>query len=137
MDDDDKVGYGRPPKHTRFRKGVSGNPKGRPKGVPNMRDAIRRAAAMKVQVKIGDRTRTMSTVEAVAQRLIQKALNGDVKAAETLIKHGDLAVPTDAARVVHGAVTDEDLGIVRGYLERAGQQPGPALDHDQDPGGGS
>jgi hypothetical protein len=27
----DQVGYGRPPRHTRFRKGRSGNPKGRPK----------------------------------------------------------------------------------------------------------
>ncbi len=30
--DDGKIGYGRPPKHTRFKAGQSGNPKGRPKG---------------------------------------------------------------------------------------------------------
>ena len=30
--DDGKVGYGKPPKHTRFQSGQSGNPKGRPKG---------------------------------------------------------------------------------------------------------
>lgn len=29
--DDDNVGYGKPPKHTRFQKGQSGNPRGRPK----------------------------------------------------------------------------------------------------------
>ena len=28
---DDKIGYGRPPKHTRFKKGQSGNPGGRPR----------------------------------------------------------------------------------------------------------
>ena len=29
---DNKVGYGRPPRHSRFTKGQSGNPKGRPQG---------------------------------------------------------------------------------------------------------
>lgn len=30
-DDDEPIGYGKPPRYTRFRKGQSGNPKGRPK----------------------------------------------------------------------------------------------------------
>ena len=30
--DDERVGYRRPPRSTRFRKGRSGNPRGRPKG---------------------------------------------------------------------------------------------------------
>lgn len=30
-----KVGYGRPPTHSRFQKGCSGNPRGRQKGVDN------------------------------------------------------------------------------------------------------
>jgi hypothetical protein len=35
MGDDDQVGYGKPPKHSQFKKGQSGNSRGRPKGRKN------------------------------------------------------------------------------------------------------
>jgi hypothetical protein len=37
MSKDYAVGYGRPPKHTRFKPGQSGNPRGRKKGVQNFK----------------------------------------------------------------------------------------------------
>src|ERR1700722_3483085 len=44
------VGYGKPPRRTRFRKGVSGNPKGRPKGSKNLASIFRKISHEKVQV---------------------------------------------------------------------------------------
>jgi Family of unknown function (DUF5681) len=40
---DYKVGYGRPPEHSRFKRGQSGNPRGRPRKHRNFRTVLRRA----------------------------------------------------------------------------------------------
>jgi hypothetical protein len=42
-----QVGYGRPPQHTRFKRGQSGNPRGRRPGQPNMKTAIQRVLTAK------------------------------------------------------------------------------------------
>jgi hypothetical protein len=44
------VGFKRTPKHTRFKKGKSGNPRGRPKGALNVATILRKALAAPVKV---------------------------------------------------------------------------------------
>ena len=51
--DVEHVGYGKPPKRTRFQKGRSGNPKGRPKG-SGMRSAVEKVLARKVPISVTD-----------------------------------------------------------------------------------
>ena len=48
--DDEKVGYGRPPKHSRFRKGQSGNPRSRPKGARGLKTDLRAELSERVRV---------------------------------------------------------------------------------------
>ena len=45
-----KVGYGKPPKQTQFKKGVSGNPSGRPKGSLNMATVLQRTLSEKTAI---------------------------------------------------------------------------------------
>jgi hypothetical protein len=47
---DYEVGYGKPPKHSQFPKGQSGNPKGRPKKLKNMQELLNEELEKKITV---------------------------------------------------------------------------------------
>lgn len=68
-----KVGRGNPPKHTQFRKGTTGNPKGRPKGSKNLSSYLMEAAPDQVSATVGGRTRKISKIQATAMQLATKA----------------------------------------------------------------
>jgi hypothetical protein len=84
--DEYDVGYGKPPQHTRFKPGQSGNPKGRPKQCQNLKSEIRNALVKKVTVTENGRVRSMSRLKAIVTGLTAKALKGDVRAAESVLR---------------------------------------------------
>jgi Family of unknown function (DUF5681) len=71
------VGYGKPPQHSRFQPGKSGNPGGRPKGLRNFKTDVERMLKLPVKIKQGGRDRNVSTQEASLMRLREKALRGE------------------------------------------------------------
>lgn len=81
------VGYSRPPKAFQFKKGVSGNPKGRPKKSTdtnyeclyeeNVKRLAYKAAYEKVPVREGDKTVYMPAIEALLRMMLRRALKGD------------------------------------------------------------
>jgi hypothetical protein len=81
-----EVGYGRPPKHSQFKAGQSGNPAGRRKGERNLKTDVMRILQAPVKVKEGGRSRTRSTQEGVLLVLREKALRGDARAADRLLE---------------------------------------------------
>ena len=78
------VGFGKPPRHTRFRKGISGNPKGRPKGTRNLATALRRILQEKVVINENGVRKTRSKLEAAVTQLVNKAAIGDLLAMRQL-----------------------------------------------------
>jgi len=80
------VGYGRPPVHTRFKAGKSGNPKGRPRGSRNLRTIIQDALTTKVVLRQGQGKRLISKLEGIVLRQVDDALKGDPKAALATLK---------------------------------------------------
>jgi hypothetical protein len=76
------VGYGKPPKKSRFKPGTSGNPKGRPKRKPAaISKIIRDALSAAVRYRANGRTKTATRHEVVLKTLIAQALKGDLTAA--------------------------------------------------------
>lgn len=75
------IGYGRPPIHSRFKPGQSGNPKGRPKGVRNLR-TLRRALYLEpTRIRDGEKLKTVPRVLAIDAAVMSRALKGDPRAA--------------------------------------------------------
>jgi Family of unknown function (DUF5681) len=80
-----EVGYGKPPKHSRFCKGQSGNPQGRPKGSKNLATLLDQALDEPVIVNEYGQRRQVSKREAVLKQLVNKAASGDLKSMHLLL----------------------------------------------------
>ena len=129
---DYEVGYGKPPKHTRFKKGQSGNSKGRPKGAKGLNASLKKEMESKVTVREGGREVTISKAEAAAKRVVQKALSGDMPALKMLAQL-DAAlqeqVEREAEQVAQAVVPDQtDEDVLRHFAETI-------QDSDFDPSG--
>ena len=80
-----EVGYGRPPAKYRFQKGVSGNPKGRPKGTQNFATLFMKVMAKFVTITENGKRKKISRLEAAATQLANDAARGDKKAIQLAV----------------------------------------------------
>ena len=80
------VGYGRPPKHTRFKPGQSGNYRGRPKGSRNLQPELCKVLTDPVIVSEGGKRRRVPAINALYRVSMQRALKGDFRAAQFVLK---------------------------------------------------
>ena len=83
---DYEVGYQKPPKATRFAKGQSGNPSGRPKGKRNWATTLHAALEQKVTITENGRQRQVTKLEAATMQLVNKAAAGDAHAIRLMLQ---------------------------------------------------
>ena len=114
---DYEVGYKRPPKNTQFQPGQSGNPKGRPKGTRNLATDLAEELEQKILITEGGKQQWTTKQQAVIKTLIAKAVKGETRAADVLIK---LILGIEEARNAQSSseeISEEDETILAQYRE--------------------
>ena len=125
-----KVGRGRPPLHSRFKKGQSGNPRGpRPKNLPEL---LVRALDEPVIVTTDGHSRQITKREAVIAQLVDKSTGADLRATKMLIdmlkdieKRAGTAPPPEAPQF-----TPADEEVVENLLARLRRMELPKIHHE-------
>jgi hypothetical protein len=80
-----KVGYAKPPKHTRFTKGRSGNPKGRPTGSKNLATMMIEELTQPVAIVENGKRTKIPKIRAAVRQALNRAMVGDFKALQQIV----------------------------------------------------
>jgi len=120
---DYEVGYGKPPRHSRFKPGRSGNPDGRPRGSRGLRTELRSELGELMTVTENGKSRRMPKRRVVIKALLAKALKGDVRAAEKILQLIVQAEGFEDPRTERGRLSEADRKLVERLLARGDPDP--------------
>jgi hypothetical protein len=110
---DYEVGYGKPPRHTRFVKGQSGNPRGRPSGTKNFTTLLNEALNETVIVTENGGRRKVSKRQAILTQLVNRSATADLRAIKLLFDIvRDLEHPTEPASPEAAASGEADHKVI-------------------------
>ncbi len=125
MPSDYKVGYRKPPRHRQFKKGQSGNPKGRPKGAKNLKTELMEELQEKILVREDGRPMTVSRQRAMIKSMMAKALQGDHRAANVIFGMVYRLFNLDEVEPAETDLAAEDIAILESFRARAKQHSRP------------
>jgi hypothetical protein len=114
-----RVGYRSPPEATRFQKGVSGNPRGRPTGSLNVATVLTRTLREKVVINANGRRKTVTKLEAALKQLVDQAAAGDLRALRhlTALAH-DAEAQQNLRDTQRQDLGELDRDVMQGILRR-------------------
>ena len=127
--DDYTIGYRKPPRHSQFRKGQSGNPGGRRRSLAaNAHSALASVLARRVTVAGEEGEARMSQLEALMADLVKKARGGDTRCMKLVLDRlSELEASGPAQRALeslsHKAAREEERG--QGTVGAAVEMPDP------------
>jgi uncharacterized protein DUF5681 len=111
---DHEVGYGKPPHHSQFVKGQSGNPRGRPAGAKNLKTLLNKALNELVIVTENGGQRKISKREAIVTQLVNRSAQADLKAIQILLSMlRDIEGHAEAGAADPDKFTEADAQIIQ------------------------
>ena len=115
-----EIGWRKPPVHSRWRPGQSGNPRGRPKGSRNVRTLLEETLRQRVKIHDGGRTRSISKLECILTITVNKAAQGEIKHLLAVFQLLRVVGMTEEGPSTGRSepVTDHDPDIIGDFLRR-------------------
>ena len=119
------VGYGKPPRHSRFEPGQSGNPRRRPPGSKNLSSLLKKALDEPVIVVENNRRRRIAKREGIVTQFVNQSAKGDLKATQLLLSIlRDLESRVEPGPVDADKITEADHQIIKRIKARLRSEEG-------------
>ena len=114
-----EVGYRKPPKHSRFKPGQSGNPRGRTKGTKNLKTDLMEELGEKIVIREGDRSQKVSKQRALLKSVVNRAIKGDARAIGIALSTMMRLLDTgEGAPDVEEVLGNDELEILKAFEDR-------------------
>lgn len=115
---DYEVGYAKPPQHTRFQAGRSGNSKGRPKGTKNLKTDLMEELAERISISEGGKPKKLSKQRALVKSLTAKAIKGDARALGILLNLIVKVLQVAEEAKESNLIAESDIAILDNFIAR-------------------
>ena len=112
------TGYKKPPQHTQFKQGQSGNLKGRPKGSRNLSTELRAELKERISISEGGVKRMVSKQRGLVKTLYARSIKGDGKAMDQILKLIGTCLDDDVPSSSPEAISVEDQRVIDLFEER-------------------
>ena len=123
-----EVGYGKPPKANQFRRGRTGNPRGKRQGEENTISAFKRIVSKRVKINDGEKVRTITLAEAVILKNCNAAVQKDPFAMSNIFRlaeqAGEFVDFTEAKQVGRPIAMPERDKTMEEFLAQFGRKVG-------------
>ena len=115
-------GYKNPPKHSRFQKGRSGNPAGRPKGSKNTLKLLDAVLEQKIKIQQEGKTISITKKQAMLMQLVNAAVKGEIKAIAALFPYMMQLDMKEEQSLETNKLSLKDEEILQQFLEENKQE---------------